>query len=67
MNRLPTKKKINLFYLTKLTDTTESTVDFCKSVGLIPKSVQCPTCSAKLEKPYILRRSNALSPEIRYQ
>ena len=39
---------VNLYRLSKITDTTESTVNFVKDVGLIPKSVKCLTCSAVL-------------------
>ena len=38
-------RPVNLYRLTKITETTENTIEFCKDVGLLPKSVECPTCS----------------------
>ena len=50
---------VNLYRLSKITDTTESTINFVKDVGLIPKSVKCPTCSAVLEKPYYVKKQES--------
>ena len=56
---------VNLYRLSKITDTTESTINFVKDVGLIPTSVKCPTCSAVLEKPYYVK--NRKATQIHYQ
>ena len=56
---------VNLYGLSKIIDTTESTINFVKDVGLIPKSVKCPTCSAVLEKPYYVK--NRKATQIHYQ
>lgn len=64
---IPTTKQVNLFYLTKLTETTDTTIDFCKCIGLIPEFVKCPSCKCALKKPYYIPRSAGSSFEIRYQ
>ena len=56
---------VNLYRLSKITDTTESTINFVKDVGLIPKSVKCPTYSPVLEKPYYVK--NRKATQICYQ
>ena len=45
---------VNLYRLSKITDTTESTINFVKGVGLIPKSVKCfrETLLCKKQKSY---------------
>ena len=47
---------VNLYRLTKITETTENTIEFCKDVGLSPKSVTCPTCSDILTKPLLCKK-----------
>ena len=32
-------RPVNLYRLIKITETTENTIEFCKDVGLLPKSV----------------------------
>ena len=54
---------VNLYRLSKITDTTESTINFVKDVGSIPK--KCPTCSTVLEKPYYVK--NRKVTQIHYQ
>ena len=49
-------RPVNLYRLTKITETTENTIEFCKDVGLLPKSVTCPTCSDILTKPYYVKK-----------
>ena len=48
-------RPINLYRLTKITEKNEDTIEFCKDVGLLPKSVSCPTCSNILTKPYYIK------------
>ena len=40
-------------------------LNFAKDVGLLPKSVKCPTCSDILTKPYYVK--NRKTTQIRYQ
>ena len=58
-------RPVNLYRLTKITESTENTIEFCKDVGLLPKSVTCPTCSGILTKPYYVK--NRKSTQIHYQ
>ena len=58
-------RAVNLCRLSKITENTESTINFVKDVGLIPKSVKCPTCSAVLERPYYV--TNRKATQIHYQ
>ena len=58
-------RPVNLYRLTKITKSTENTIEFCKDVGLLPKSVTCPTCSGILTKPYYVK--NRKSTQIHYQ
>ena len=44
------KRCINLFYLTKLTETMETTIAFCKDSGILPNLVPCPNCKIELVK-----------------
>ena len=60
-------KVINLHYLTLLTNTLEDTISFCKSIGLLPKEVNCPNCKKKLDKPYFVKRTKCDAHEIHYQ
>ena len=57
-------RPVNLYRLSKITETTESAINFVKDVGLIPKSVKCPRCSAVLEKPYYVKKQDT---QIHYQ
>ena len=58
-------RPINLYRLSKITEKSDTIIEFCKDVGLIPKQVNCPTCSAILEKPYYIK--NRKLTQIRYQ
>lgn len=58
-------RPINLYRLSKITETTQSTIDFCKDIGLIPKEVKCPNCGDNLDKPYFIK--NRATTQIRYQ
>ena len=58
-------RPVNLYRLSQITEKSDSGIEFCKDVGLIPKQVNCPTCSAILEKPYYIK--NRKSTQIRYQ
>ena len=58
-------RPVNLYRLTKITETKENTIKFCKDVGLLPKSVECPACSGILTKPYYVK--NRKSTQICYQ
>ena len=58
-------RPVNLYRLTKITKSTEDTIEFCIDVGLLPKSVTCPTCSGILTKPYYVK--NRKSKQICYQ
>ena len=60
------KRCINLFYLTKLTETMETTISFCKDVGILPNSVPCPNCKKELVKTYFMARTKAKSDNIKY-
>ena len=57
----------NLHFLTILTNTLEETIAFSKKMGIIPPTVKCPNCQRILDKPYILKRSNCDTSDIRYQ
>ena len=52
-------RPVNLYRLTKITENTEDTIEFCKDVGLLPKSVSCLTCSGILTKPYYVKNRNS--------
>ena len=58
-------RPVNLYRLSQITEKNDTSIEFCKYVGLIPKQVNCPTCSAILEKPYYIKNRNAT--QIRYQ
>ena len=60
------KRCINLFYLTKLTETVETTIAFCNDVGILPNSVPCPNCKKELVKTYSVARTKPKSNDIRY-
>ena len=58
-------RPINLYRLTRITEKNEDTIEFSNDVGLLPKSVTCPTCSDILSKPYYVK--NIKSTSIWYQ
>ena len=60
-------RKINLFFLTHITDSKEDTINFCKDINLLPKVVRCPNCKRVLNTPYFMKRSNCKSEDIRYK
>ena len=60
------KSFINLFKLTKITDTDESTIDFCKEFGLFPKEIKYPNCNDTLDKLYKMK-NNSSGTRFRYQ
>ena len=45
-----------MFYLTKLTETFDTTIQFCKDTGLLPNSVNCPNCNKELVKNLCLEQ-----------
>ena len=45
-------RPVNLYKLTKITETTENTIEFCKDVGLLPKSVS-------VTKPYYVKKQES--------
>ena len=55
----------NLFRLTKLTETENETINFCRSFGLFPSEIRCPNCNILLEKLYHFKNRNATT--FRYQ
>ena len=56
---------INLFRLTKVTETDNETIDFCKEFGLFPQEIVCPNCGDNLNKLYNFK--NRTSKMFRYQ
>ena len=52
-------RPVNLYRLSQITEKNDTSIEFCKYVGLIPKQVNCPTCSAILEKPYYIKNRNS--------
>ena len=56
---------VNLFRLTKLTETEDETINFCRSFGLFPSEIRCPHCNILLEKLYHFKNKNATT--FRYQ
>ena len=60
--RLKADFKADTFYnfksLTLILQEEESTFNFCRSYGLIPKSVLCPTCHSTLETVYTYQQKN---------
>ena len=60
-------RKINLFFLTHITDSKEDTTKFCKDINLLPKVVRCPNCKCIPDTPYFMKRSNSKSEDIRYK
>ena len=59
------KAHINLFKLTKLTETDDSTIELCKEFGLFPKEIKCPNCNDILDKVYKVK--NRTTNIFRYQ
>ena len=64
MNR--TKRELNLFFLTKITDNDSDLLRFCHEMQLIPCGVKCPTCSQIMREPYMLRRKDSDYDEVRF-
>ena len=64
MNR--TKRELNLFFLSKITDNDSDLLRFCREMQLIPRGVKCPTCSQIMREPYMLRRKDSDYEEIRF-
>ena len=60
-------KKINLFFLTHITDNKEDTIKFFNDINLMPKVVRCPNCKRILDTPYFMKISNYKSEDIRYK
>ena len=58
---------LNLHFLMILTNTLEETIAFSKKMGIIPPMVKCLNCQRILDKPYILKKSNCDTSDIRYQ
>ena len=56
---------LNLFRLTKLTETENETINFCRSFGLFPSEIRCPNCNILLETLYHFKNRNATT--FRYQ
>ena len=50
---------LNLFRLTKLTETEHETINFCRSFGLFPSEIRCRNCNILLEKLYNFKNRNA--------
>ena len=59
-------RQINMYYLTKITDNDQDLLRFCREMQLIPRGVKCPTCKRIINEPYVLKRSQATTEEIRY-
>ena len=60
-------RKINLFFLTHITDSQEDTIKFCKDINLLPKVVRCPKCKCILDTPYFMKSNNSKSEDISYK
>ena len=60
-------RKINLFFLTHISDNKEDTIKCCKDINLLSKVVRCPNCKRILGTPYFMKRSNSNSEDIRYK
>ena len=52
MNR--TKRELNLYFLSKITDNDADLLRFCREMQLIPRGVKCPNCTQIMRDPYIL-------------
>ena len=62
LNEMPA---LNLFRLTKCTETDEDTINFCKTFGLFRSDILCPNCQCRLHKLYTFK--NRESKTFRYQ
>ena len=60
------KHRINIWKLSQICSSFESTVAFCKDVGLLPTDVKCPNCKSPLEKITTLKGKRG-TPQYRYQ
>ena len=56
---------LNLFRLTKATETDTDTINFCKEIGLFPGNISCPNCGTNLKTLYKFK--NRSSNTFRYQ
>ena len=56
---------LNLFCLTKATETDTDTINFCKEIGLFPGDISCPNCGTNLTTLYKFK--NRSSNTFRYQ
>ena len=61
------ERKINLYFLTKITENKDDLIRFCSEIKLIPKKVKSPCCKRILKKPYIIEKKDRSFQEIRYQ
>ena len=64
MNR--TKRELNLYFLSKITDNDADLLRFCREMQLIPRGVKCPNCTQIMRDPYILRRTGSEYEEVRF-
>ena len=64
MNR--TKRELNLYFLSKITDNDADLLRFCREMQLIPCSVKCPNCTQIMCDSYILRRTGSEYEEVRF-
>ena len=62
MNR--TKRELNLYFLSKITDNDADLLRFCREMQLIPRGVKCPNCTLIMREPYILRRAGSDYEEV---
>ena len=56
---------LNLFRLTKATESDTDTIKFCKEIGLFPGDISCPNCGTNLTTLYKFK--NRSSNTFRYQ
>ena len=56
---------LNLFHLTKATESDTDTIKFCKDIGLFPGDISCPNCGTDLTTLYKFK--NRSSNTFRYQ
>ena len=61
------ERKINLYFLTKITENKDDLIRFCSEIKLIPTKVKSPCCKRILKKPYIIEKKDRSFQEIRYQ
>ena len=61
------KQGINLFRLALKLANEDSTVEYCQQLGLIGREASCPSCKAKLNKIYVVKRAGRSHSERRFQ